>query len=100
MFGPSGENILRQQFGDRTAPRHELKWPVEAVAQLAVRRQAEAVVHGGDDIGRRNGIQAGKGADAVAGAMHSPFADAAAGEEQAVTEIPVIAAAGALELGR
>src|SRR5262245_21875296 len=84
---------LREQLVDHRAPRHQGKWPVQAVAQFQVRGNAEAAVDGGDDVGGKYRIEARECADAVAGAVDESLPDSAARHEQAVAKVPVIAAA-------
>ena len=58
---------------------------------------AQAMVHGGEQVLRADRHGGGKGADAVGGAVDLAAADAAAGHHDAEAVGPVIAAAGGVE---
>src|SRR5437660_613455 len=79
---------LHEQILNHPAPRHELKRPLQPVAELEVGGNAQAVIDGGDDVGGRDGVIARPGADAVAGAVDIAAFDTAAGEQEAVAEVP------------
>src|SRR5438445_8814521 len=89
-----------QQLTNRAPPRHELEGPVQPVAELQVAGDAKAMVNCGDDVGRKNGVLTGMGTDAIAGAEDGTGADAAAGEQQAVAEIPVIPSGSGVDARR
>src|SRR5438093_8519767 len=82
----------------------------EFADHLPVRRQsdggrlfagdADAVMHGGGDVGGRDGIVVRVLAAAVAGADDSAAADAAACDQGAVTMLPVFAAGLVVDPGR
>src|SRR5437763_1884469 len=90
------ESALGQHFLDRIPPWYQLERPAQPVAQLQVSGDAQALVYGGDDVGRRHRATAGPAADLVAGPVDVAALDAAAGQHQAVAEVPVVAAAAVI----
>ena len=68
---------------------------MEAVFELQVGGNSKTMIDGGDDVGGKDRAAAGMGADFVAGAMDIAAPDAASGEHDGVTKIPVIASGGA-----
>ena len=53
----------------------------------------------GDDLGGGDRVGLGPGADLVAGAVDMAGLDSAAGQEERVAEVPVVAAGGGVDLG-
>src|SRR5437667_35244 len=85
-----------QQIRYRRSPRHELVGPVLAIVKFQLRGDPQAVIDGRDNVGRRQRTAAGLAAAAIAGAVYVAALDAAAGQEEAVAKVPVVAAAGAV----
>jgi hypothetical protein len=93
VFRTSGEDRR-----DRIAVWDDGEGALKLVLELEVGGDAEASVDGGDDLGRDDGIGMWTTADLVAGAVDVAGLDAAPGEEEAVAEVPVVAAGGGVDL--
>src|SRR5437868_12828109 len=71
--------------------------PAEAVANLGIGMDAEAVQDGGGEVLRLDATVDRMGADGVGGAVDDAAADAAAGQGHGEDRAPVVAAAPSIE---
>ena len=88
-----------EDAGDWLAVGNNGERASELVVKLEVGGDAEAAVDGCDDLGGGDRVRLRAGADLVAGAVDVAGLDSAAGEEERVAEIPVVAAGGGVDLG-